>query len=226
MQHNLKMGDTWTHKCDLCDGILMFAVPKREWNRPHLHELTVASICTGCKRDTAARLVGDGDTYTLTAYGILCGAKLTRVWQRVSAEDAQEFLDQCDEAYAALRNDPEAWKAEVEQRQAWDTTLLDGFPEVNPPAIPDACLTRLQELAGGSAVSDDILTDLRYEIVSLIAQDDISGLCELNYILTPLANALSQRLQKAEVDVWLYQAAEVTVLATMVRMAVNRLRNK
>jgi hypothetical protein len=31
------------------------------------------------------------------------------------------------EAYAALRADPAAWQQELEERAAWDSTLLDGL---------------------------------------------------------------------------------------------------
>lgn len=37
------------------------------------------------------------------------------------------FFEQANAAYAALRADPEAWKAELEERAAWDATLMDGL---------------------------------------------------------------------------------------------------
>jgi predicted transcriptional regulator len=39
----------------------------------------------------------------------------------------QVFLQEANQAYAALRNQPEAWEAELEEREAWDTTLSDGL---------------------------------------------------------------------------------------------------
>ncbi len=39
----------------------------------------------------------------------------------------QVFLQQANLAYAALRNKPEAWQAELEEREAWDVTLSDGL---------------------------------------------------------------------------------------------------
>ena len=39
----------------------------------------------------------------------------------------QVFLQQANLAYAALRNNPEAWQAELEEREAWDVTLSDGL---------------------------------------------------------------------------------------------------
>lgn len=35
----------------------------------------------------------------------------------------QVFLQKANQAYAALRNNPEAWQAELEEREAWDLTL-------------------------------------------------------------------------------------------------------
>ena len=37
------------------------------------------------------------------------------------------FLEEANRAYAALREDPGAWKSEREEREAWDTTLTDGL---------------------------------------------------------------------------------------------------
>jgi hypothetical protein len=40
-------------------------------------------------------------------------------------EDA--LLDEMNEHCAALRRDPEAWRAFVSEREAWAATLLDGI---------------------------------------------------------------------------------------------------
>ncbi len=37
----------------------------------------------------------------------------------------QSFLEAANQAYAALRNNSEAWQAEIEERQTWDITLAD-----------------------------------------------------------------------------------------------------
>jgi len=48
-------------------------------------------------------------------------------------EDAVEayrrecFLTEANEAYAALRRDPTRWKAELDERAAWDAALSDGL---------------------------------------------------------------------------------------------------
>ena len=38
----------------------------------------------------------------------------------------QRFLQEANAAYAALRNNPKAWKAELAERKEWDTTMADG----------------------------------------------------------------------------------------------------
>jgi len=41
----------------------------------------------------------------------------------------KHFWERTNAAFAALRNDPDAWKAEQEERSAWDITLADGLEE-------------------------------------------------------------------------------------------------
>ncbi len=38
----------------------------------------------------------------------------------------QCFLQEANETYAALRENPKAWKAELAERKEWDSTLADG----------------------------------------------------------------------------------------------------
>jgi hypothetical protein len=38
----------------------------------------------------------------------------------------QRFLREANAAYATLRNDPTAWKAELAERKEWDATMADG----------------------------------------------------------------------------------------------------
>lgn len=45
----------------------------------------------------------------------------------VEAYRRQRLLDETNLAFAALRNDPAEWQAELDERQDWDTTLLDGI---------------------------------------------------------------------------------------------------
>ncbi len=37
----------------------------------------------------------------------------------------QRFLQEANEAYAALRRNPKAWKAELSERKEWDATMAD-----------------------------------------------------------------------------------------------------
>ncbi|MGF1673200.1 MAG: type II toxin-antitoxin system ParD family antitoxin [Rivularia sp. (in: cyanobacteria)] len=41
----------------------------------------------------------------------------------------QSFLELANKAYEALRNNPEAWEEELEERQLWEKTLADGLEE-------------------------------------------------------------------------------------------------
>lgn len=41
----------------------------------------------------------------------------------------QRFLEEANRAYAALKNNPKAWKEELEERRAWDATLVDGLED-------------------------------------------------------------------------------------------------
>ena len=41
----------------------------------------------------------------------------------------KHFWERTNAAFAALRNDPDAWKAEQEERSSWDITLADGLEE-------------------------------------------------------------------------------------------------
>ena len=43
--------------------------------------------------------------------------------------DRQEFLERANQAYAALRNNPEAWQEELAERELWEQTLADGVKE-------------------------------------------------------------------------------------------------
>jgi len=39
------------------------------------------------------------------------------------------FLEEANRAFAALRRNPKAWKQELEERRAWDSTVADGLEE-------------------------------------------------------------------------------------------------
>ncbi|WP_414620132.1 hypothetical protein [Calothrix sp. CCY 0018] len=39
------------------------------------------------------------------------------------------FFEAANKAYDALRNNPEAWQEELQERQLWENTLADGLEE-------------------------------------------------------------------------------------------------
>jgi hypothetical protein len=41
----------------------------------------------------------------------------------------QRFLEAANRTYAALRNDPAAWRHEQEERELWDKTAADGLDD-------------------------------------------------------------------------------------------------
>lgn len=41
-------------------------------------------------------------------------------------QEVQQFLEDAEKAWQALRNDPIAWQEELAERQLWENTLLDG----------------------------------------------------------------------------------------------------
>lgn len=54
-----------------------------------------------------------------------------RVILRDALEDYRRkcFLQQANRAYAALRKSKRGWRAEVDERRAWDATLADGVED-------------------------------------------------------------------------------------------------
>ena len=49
----------------------------------------------------------------------------------IEAYRRQCFLQKANEAYAALRENDEAWQEEIAERDAWDITLEDGLRRNN-----------------------------------------------------------------------------------------------
>jgi hypothetical protein len=48
----------------------------------------------------------------------------------VERQEQDELLEQMNASFAAQRNDPDAWAAEVAEREAWEATLIDGLAEI------------------------------------------------------------------------------------------------
>jgi hypothetical protein len=49
--------------------------------------------------------------------------------EAVDAMRRRRMLEMTNAAYAALRDDPDAWREELAERREWDTTLVDGLEE-------------------------------------------------------------------------------------------------
>ncbi len=47
----------------------------------------------------------------------------------IEAYRRKRFLEEANAAYAALRADPQAWREEQEEREAWEQTLADGLED-------------------------------------------------------------------------------------------------
>jgi hypothetical protein len=41
----------------------------------------------------------------------------------------KRFLEECNAAYARLKEDPKAWAEELRERKAWEQTLADGLED-------------------------------------------------------------------------------------------------
>ncbi|MEK0194693.1 hypothetical protein [Microcoleus anatoxicus] len=54
--------------------------------------------------------------------------------QAIEQYRRQQFLTAANQAYLALRDRPEAWQEELEEREAWDITL-DESPFHSPDSI-------------------------------------------------------------------------------------------
>ncbi len=52
----------------------------------------------------------------------------------VEAYRRARVLELTNQAYAALRNDPQAWQEVVDERTAWDVTLSDSLEEDDWPS--------------------------------------------------------------------------------------------
>jgi predicted transcriptional regulator len=49
--------------------------------------------------------------------------------QAVESLRRARLLDESNRAYAALRDDPKAWKAELAERKSWEVTLGDDLED-------------------------------------------------------------------------------------------------
>lgn len=74
--------------------------------------------------------VSAGTHSALKELSALTGGPMTVVLDRaVKAYRREQFLDECDRAYARLSADPKEWAEELAERAAWDVTLADGLED-------------------------------------------------------------------------------------------------
>jgi hypothetical protein len=79
---------------------------------------------------TATVRISSDTRQTLRQISATTGESMQAILDR-AVEDYRRrvFLEQANRAFARLREDPEAWAAEQEERAAWDATLADGLDE-------------------------------------------------------------------------------------------------
>lgn len=68
----------------------------------------------------------------------------------MTRQEAEDLLRRGNEAYARLREDPEAWAEVLRERAEWDCTLMDGLED--EPPWPKA---ELEADGEGDAASGD-----------------------------------------------------------------------
>ena len=49
--------------------------------------------------------------------------------QAIETLRRSRLLDEANRAYAALRSDPKAWRAELAERKAWEATVADDLKD-------------------------------------------------------------------------------------------------
>jgi hypothetical protein len=69
------------------------------------------------------------DTYRVIRDLAGKGSMQAVVSQAVEMLRRQRMIDEANAAYAALREDPEAWKQELEERALWENAMGDGLEE-------------------------------------------------------------------------------------------------
>jgi hypothetical protein len=58
------------------------------------------------------------------------GESMQSILERALENYRRELLlEEANRAYEAMRNDPEAWREELEERELWERTLADGLTE-------------------------------------------------------------------------------------------------
>jgi hypothetical protein len=77
---------------------------------------------------TSTVTISNTSYQTLAEISALSGKPIETVLeQAIEQYRRQQFLATANQAYLALRDRPEAWQEELEEREAWDITLEDGL---------------------------------------------------------------------------------------------------
>jgi hypothetical protein len=77
---------------------------------------------------TSTVTISNTSYQTLVEISALSGKPIEIVLeQAIEQYRRQQFLAAANQAYLALRDRPEAWQEELEEREAWDITLEDGL---------------------------------------------------------------------------------------------------
>jgi hypothetical protein len=76
---------------------------------------------------TKSILISEVSRQVLNSLAVESGKSLQEVLDLAVEEYRRKvFLDAVSAGYGELRADPEAWAAHLEERKAWDSTLMDG----------------------------------------------------------------------------------------------------
>ncbi len=77
---------------------------------------------------TSTVTISNTSYQTLAEISAISGKPIgTVLEQAIEQYRRQQFLVAANQAYIALRDRPEAWQEELEEREAWDITLEDGL---------------------------------------------------------------------------------------------------
>ncbi len=70
--------------------------------------------------------ISKGTRETLRDLAVKSGESMQTIIDRAIEEyRRQSFIGQANKAYLALRENPEAWEAELKERREWEATLAD-----------------------------------------------------------------------------------------------------
>lgn len=77
---------------------------------------------------SAAVRISESARETLRELAARTGESMQEFLERaIEQYRRRRFLEELNAGFAARRNDPEAWKEELQEREEWDRTLADGL---------------------------------------------------------------------------------------------------